>query len=55
LNRRQVLFAQLGVFAGPFSLPAAEAVGAGSLDLGQATEPGPVLETLGSLVDSSLA
>jgi predicted ATPase len=50
----QVLFARLGVFAGPFSLPAAEAVGAASPDPGQAKEPGPVLETLGSLVDSSL-
>jgi len=42
------------VFAGPFSLPAAEAVGTDSPDQGQATGPGPVLETLGSLVDSSL-
>jgi predicted ATPase len=50
----QVLFARLGVFAGPFSLPAAEAVGADSPDPGQAKEPAPVLETLGSLVDSSL-
>ena len=50
----QALFARLGVFAGPFSLPAAEAVGADSPDPGQATGPGPVLETLGSLVDSSL-
>jgi predicted ATPase len=50
----QALFARLGVFAGPFSLPAAEAVGADSPDQGQATGPEPVLETLGSLVDSSL-
>jgi predicted ATPase len=48
----QALFAHLGVFAGPFSLPAAEAVGAGSPGEGQA--PGEVLDTLGSLVDSSL-
>jgi predicted ATPase len=50
----QALFARLGVFAGPFSLPAAEAVGADSPDPGQAKGPGPVLDTLGSLVDSSL-
>ncbi len=50
----QALFARLGVFAGPFSLPAAEAVGADSPDQGQAKGPVPVLETLGSLVDSSL-
>ena len=50
----QVLFARLAVFAGPFSLPAAEAVGAHAPDPGPAKESGPVLETLGSLVDSSL-
>jgi predicted ATPase len=48
----QAVFARLGVFAGPFSLPAAEAVGVS--DAGQASGPGPVMETLGSLVDSSL-
>jgi hypothetical protein len=42
------------VFAGPFTLPAAEAVGADSPAPGRVTGPGPVLETLGSLVDSSL-
>ena len=50
----QALFARLAVFAGPFTLPAAEAVGADSQDPGRVTGPGPVLETLGSLVDSSL-
>jgi len=47
----QALFARLGVFAGSFSLPAAEAVGAGSPQQAQA---GPVMDTLGALVDSSL-
>jgi predicted ATPase len=50
----QALFARLGVFAGPFSLPAAQAVGADPPDQGLATAPGPVLDTLSSLVDSSL-
>jgi predicted ATPase len=50
----QALFARLGVFAGPFSLPAAQAVGAEPPDQGLATAPGPVLDTLSSLVDSSL-
>jgi predicted ATPase len=48
----QALFARLGVFAGPFSLAAAEAIGAS--DEGRASGPEPVMETLGSLVDSSL-
>ena len=50
----QALFARLGVFAGSFSLPAAEAVGAGSPEEGQAGRPGQVMDTLGALVDSSL-
>ena len=48
----QTLFVRLGVFAGSFSLAAAEAIGAS--DEGRASEPEPVMETLGSLVDSSL-
>jgi len=50
----QALFARLGVFAGPFSLPAAEAVGAGTPEEGQAGRPGQVMDGLGALVDASL-
>jgi predicted ATPase/tetratricopeptide (TPR) repeat protein len=47
----QALFARLGVFAGSFSLPAAEAIGA---DAPGPDRPGSVMDTLGALVDSSL-
>jgi len=50
----QALFARLGVFAGSFSLPAAEAIGVDSPDDGQARGAGQVMDTLSALVDSSL-
>jgi predicted ATPase len=52
---QQALFARLAVFAGPFTLPAAEAVGA---DAGATSQDrrraGTVLDTLESLIDASL-
>jgi predicted ATPase len=48
----QALFTRLGVFAGPFSLRAAEDVGAPQE--GQPGRAGSVMDTLGALVDSSL-
>jgi predicted ATPase len=49
----QAVFARLGVFAGTFDLPAAEAV-CGSAAATREDPGPPVLDTLGSLVDSSL-
>jgi predicted ATPase len=50
----QALFARLGVFAGTFGLPAAEAVCGEAGAPGRAEPPGAVIDTLNSLVDSSL-
>ena len=50
----QTLFVRLGVFAGPFSLPAVEAVCAPDEDEDEADGSEPVMELLGALVDSSL-
>jgi predicted ATPase len=50
----QALFARLGVFAGTFGLPAAEAVYRDARAPDQADPPGPVIDTLNALVDSSM-
>ena len=49
----QALFMRLGVFPGTFGLPAAEAIGASDATAGSGGA-GQVMDTLGSLVDSSL-
>jgi predicted ATPase len=50
----QALFTRLGVFAGSFSLAAAEAIGAQFPQKDDAPGAGQVMDTLGALVDSSL-
>src|ERR1700722_9404467 len=50
----QAMFARLGVFAGTFGLPAAEAVWGDAGAPGQADPPGLVTDILPSLADSSL-
>jgi predicted ATPase len=50
----QALFARLGVFVGSFGLPAVTAICGHPVAAGQGEQPGWVVETLSSLVDSSL-
>jgi predicted ATPase len=50
----QALFARLAVFVGSFGLPAVTAVCGDAVAADQADQPGRVVETLSSLVDSSL-
>src|SRR5215475_11553772 len=50
----QALFARVGVFAGTFDLPAAEAVCAATADPADPGQAGYVMDTLESLIDSSL-
>ncbi len=50
----RALFARLAVFAGTFDLQAAEAICAAAADPADPSRAGSVMDTLGSLVDSSL-